>query len=152
LAQKVLALLPTFGHLLFHRNPSSLPVSESLPEVLQILLDNPDSFGNIQKLVDLERNEKFIPLIQLLITDVCHRNSGVIQASAPLSILSATGRTDYLSGRDVTSLVKSMREYWVADIIEEILPVNDDMNEDSVWMNQVLTLVILVIILNNNPD
>lgn len=133
--------MPTFGYLLLHSKSSLLPEFETIPEVLQILVDNPDSFDHIEKLVKIEREENLIPLIHLLIADVCHRNSGCMHFDAPLNILIATGRLDYLSGRDTSSIGQSMREEWVNPPVETVIPMIVDSCEDSVWMDRILSMV-----------
>lgn len=132
------SLLQAFAKLLVKQDPKSYPEYESLPEVMQILLEDPDNVLNLEKLVKVKtETSSFIPVIDILLADVFQRNQTKVHFSWPESAISVTGRIDYLSGsNDPYSLVKDK----VFEVFTPFREKEDAGNEPS-WITHVLNMV-----------
>lgn len=131
-------MLQTFAKLMLKANPSIHPEFHSLPEVMQILLEQPDTIPQLEKLIKIKKEASgFIPVIDILLADVFQRNQSQVQFSWPESTIKITGRKDYLSGcNDPTSLVKDK----VFEVFTPFREKEDSTHEPS-WVTHVLNMV-----------
>ncbi len=132
------SLLQKFAKLLLKQDPKAHPEFESLPDVMQILLDDPDSVENLERLVKVRTDtSSFIPVIAILLADVFKRNQSKVHFSWSESAIKATGRKDYLSGsNDPCSLVQEK-------VFEVFTPFRekDDSTHEPSWVTHVLNMV-----------
>lgn len=107
----------------------------NLPEVLQILSNNPDSRENLSKLAEIRSYEEdFHPVIDLLLTDVFYRNRDTAHFGWQEDLLISCGRTDYLSG------FASNRDDFVSEIpLPTYTP--DEFSDEQSWTTYVLGMV-----------
>lgn len=130
--------LPVFAKLLMKEDPKAYSEFETLPEVMQILLEDPDNVVNLEKLVKCKaESTNFIPVIDILLADVFRRNQSQVQFGWSESAISVTGRKDYLSGsNDPCSLVKDK----VFEVFTPFREKEDPTHEPS-WTTHVLNMV-----------
>ena len=103
------SVFETFAYLLMHEKPSTESEFEDLPEIMQLILDRPDSLENLAKIVEIKRRESsFVPAVEIMIADILLRNQSQVKFSWPESVIKAVGRHDYLCGTsEPTSALKT---------------------------------------------
>jgi len=135
-------VLRTFVKLLMNSDPANFEEFDSLPEVMQILLQGPDTVDNLERLAKIKsETNTFMPAVDILLADVFRRNQLQVQFNWPESAITITGRKDYLSGaNDPCSLVKDK-------IFEVFTPFREkeDSNHEPSWVTHVLNMVMMSI-------
>ncbi|CAG7822626.1 unnamed protein product [Allacma fusca] len=128
-----------FSELMMKDNPSNENHFEDLPDVMQILLDNPDDVRNLERLVNIKASEaSYAPALEILIADVLLRNQTKVKFDWPEAVVRAVGRFDYLSGINPLNSVMKDKVFQVFTPYRE----RDEVNEEVTWMSHVLKMQI----------
>ena len=131
-----------FAHLLSLESPASDPSFEKLPDIMQMILENPDSVQSIENLIQMQTEEEYYaPIIELLIADIFHRNSTNVKFDFPEAVLRAVGRTDYLSGHAKKSNRSPIENKNGLEEAEDIFIKKDDLIDEPSWNTPILNMV-----------
>jgi len=107
---------------------------------MRILLDNPDSVANLNRLAEIKGEEsQFAPAIEIMIADVFNRNRLKVDFDWSESLIKRVGRSDYLSGSYQTATAQQ-RE--LSEIVRcTILRPRKEPEHEPKWTHHVLKMV-----------
>jgi len=137
-------LFKTFLDLLIDPNPTASPMFASIPEVMQILLDSPDSLENLKKLAEIKSSgQSFAPVLEILIADVFNRNENEAKLNWPRKVLESVGRADYLCALPPDEAVVKKQRLKQSSSQTSDSKVKDvgSSDEEMMWTTKILTQV-----------